>query len=276
MFSRTALPVFALLLCSVTGRAQTINLWPGTAPGSENWKQKEVTYENTPVGTVVMNVVTPTLTAYLPDRKNATGLAVIIAPGGGFVALAMSRGGTDVAQWLQQQGVAAFVLKYRTIEKRGDGIPNMGQDTAARYGIADGIQALKIVRRHAAEWAVDPARIGIIGFSAGGMVASGVLLQADSLSRPRFAALIYGAPFGAMPNIPRGLPPVFMAWAQDDDISRTFMPRFYEALVAAGTKPEAHIFASGGHGFGMKAQAKSSDHWFDDFAHWMRAIGVRP
>jgi acetyl esterase/lipase len=276
MLSRTALSISTLILCSMTARAQTINLWPGTAPGSERWTQKEVTYENTPVGTVVMNVVTPTITAYLPDRKNATGFAVIVVPGGAFVALAMSRGGTDVAQWLQQRGIAAFVLKYRTIEKRGDGIPDMDQDSAAAYGIADGIQALKVVRRHAVEWAVDPARIGMIGFSAGGMVASGVLLQADSASRPRFAAFAYGAPFGAMPKIPRGLPPVFMAWAQDDDISRTFMPRFYDALVGAGTKPEAHIFATGGHGFGMEAQAKASDHWFDDFAQWMHAIGVQP
>jgi acetyl esterase/lipase len=274
MVSRTALSIGALLISAVTARAQTINIWPGTAPGSEHWKQKEVTYENTPVGTVVMNVVTPTITAYLPDRKSATGVGVIVAPGGGFVALAMSRGGADVAQWLQQHGVAAFVLKYRTIEKHGDGIPNMDQDTASRYGIADGIEALKVVRRHAAEWAVDPKRVGIIGFSAGGMVASGVLLQSDSVSRPSFTSLIYGAPFGAMPRVPRGLPPVFMAWAQDDEISRTFMPRFYEALIGAGAKPEAHIFTSGGHGFGIQAQGKASDHWFDDFAGWLRAIGM--
>jgi acetyl esterase/lipase len=274
MFSRTVISIAALFVLSVPGRAQTINVWPGTAPGSEHWKQKEVMYENTPVGTVVMNVVTPTITAYLPDRKNATGLGMIVAPGGGFVALAMSRGGVDVAQWLQQHGVAAFVLKYRTIEKRGDGIPNMDQDTAARYGIADGIQALKVVRLHAAEWGVDRKRVGIIGFSAGGMVASGVLLQADSAARPRFAALIYGAPFGAMPKIPRGLPPVFMAWAQDDDISRTFMPRFYDALVGAGAKPEKHIYTTGGHGFGIQPQGKASDHWFDDFDHWLRATSL--
>jgi acetyl esterase/lipase len=274
MSSRAALWTAALLVCSVPGRAQTINIWPGIAPGSEHWKQTEVTYENTPVGTVVMNVVTPTITAYLPDPKNATGVGVIIAPGGGFVALAMNRGGVDVAQWLQARGVAAFVLKYRTIEKRGDGIPNMDQDTAARYGIADGVQALNVVRRHAAEWGVDSKRVGIIGFSAGGMVASGVLLQAESASRPAFAALIYGAPFGVMPKIPRGLPPVFMAWAQDDGIARTFLPRFYEALLGAGLKPEAHIFTSGGHGFGIQAQGKASDHWSDDFAQWMRAIGL--
>jgi len=274
MFRPTALTIGALLICSVSTRAQTINIWPGIAPGSEHWTQKEVTYENTPVGTVVQNVVTPTIAAYLPDRKNATGLGVIIAPGGGFVALAMSRGGVDVAHWLQQQGVAAFVLKYRTLEKRGDGIPSMDQDTAGRYAIADGIQALKVVRRHADEWGVDPNHIGIIGFSAGGMLASGVLLQADPASRPRFAAFIYGAPFGVMPRIPRGLPPVFMAWARDDGIARAFMPRFYDALVAAGTQPESHIFPSGGHGFGMQAQGKASDNWFDDFANWMRVIRV--
>ncbi len=274
MATRTALAIGAAFLCAGLAGAQTIDLWPGTAPGSEHWTQKEVTYENTPVGTVVMNVVHPTITAYLPTSSSATGAGVIIAPGGGFVALAMSRGGIDLAQWLQKRGVAAFVLKYRTIEKRGEGIPNMDQDTAARYGIADGIQALEVVRRHAAEWRVDPKRVGIIGFSAGGMVASGVLLQPDPARRPSFAAFIYGAPFGAMPKIPRALPPVFMAWAQDDDIARTFMSRFDDALTAVGTKPQAHVYAAGGHGFGVEPQGKASDHWIDDFARWLRTVGA--
>src|SRR3954467_9062641 len=191
--SRLAL---AIALSATSAAAQTINIWPGIAPGSEHWTQKELTIPNTPVGTVIMNVVTPTITAYLPPRAQATGTGIIIAPGGAFVALAISLEATELAQWLQRRGIAAFVLKYRTVEKRGNGIPDMDMDTAGRYGIADGIQALKVVRQHSREWGVSPNRVGFIGFSAGGMVASGTLLQADSAARPNFAALIYGAPFG--------------------------------------------------------------------------------
>jgi acetyl esterase/lipase len=248
-------------------RAQTINLWPGVAPGSEHWTQQERVIENTPVGTVIMNVVTPTLTAYLPDKSRATGTGIILAPGGAFVALAIDLEANTIARSLQQRGIAAFVLKYRVVEKKTEGIPQMDQDTAARYGIADGIQALKVVRQHAAEWGISPARVGFMGFSAGAMVTSGTVLQPDSAGRPNFAALIYGAPFGVMPAIPRHLPPLFMAWAQDDAMTRDFEARFYDALVKTGQRPEAHIYSAGGHGFGLKQQGTSSDHWIDDFYH---------
>lgn len=253
--------------------AQVVNIWPSVAPGSEHWTQKETRIENTPVGTVIMNVVTPTLTAYLPDRAKATGTGVIIAPGGAFVALAISLEATDVARWLQQRGIAAFVLKYRTVEKRGNGIPEMDMDTAGRYGIADGIQAIKVVRRHAAEWGVSPHRVGFMGFSAGGMVASATVLQANSAARPDFAALIYGAPFGRMPSVPAKLPPVFMAWAQDDQVALAPVVRFRDALIAAGNKPEIHAFRTGGHGFGMRRQGTSSDHWIDELYYWLDAQG---
>ncbi|HET9003952.1 MAG TPA: alpha/beta hydrolase [Gemmatimonadaceae bacterium] len=254
--------------------AQTINIWPGAAPGSESWTQQEKTYKNTPVGTVIQNVVTPTITAYLPARAKATGTAVIIAPGGGFIALATTLEGEGLARYLQQRGIAAFLLKYRTIEQRGSGIPQMDQDTAARYGIADAIQALKVVREHAAEWHLARNRVGIIGFSAGGMVASGALLQPDSAGRPDFAAMIYGAPFGVMPAIPAKLPPVFLAWAADDNVVPKMLPRFRDALVAAGISPEVHVYAKGGHGFGMKKQGTTSDHWVDEFYWWLDAQGL--
>jgi acetyl esterase/lipase len=262
-----------LVACSA--RSQTVNIWPGVAPGSENWTQKERTIENTPVGTVVFNVVTPTLTAYLPERSKATGTAVIIAPGGAFVALAISLEANDVAHWLQERGIAAFVLKYRIVEKRGEGIPaNMDMDEAGKYGIADGIQALKVVRRHAAEWGVSPERVGLMGFSAGAMVTSGALLQADVAARPDFAAMIYGAPFGRMPAIPAKLPPMFMAWAQDDPVALEPIIKFHDALRSAGHKPEVHVFSGGGHGFGMKKQGTTSDHWIDEFYFWLEAQGL--
>jgi acetyl esterase/lipase len=262
-------------LTAFSARAQqVVNIWPGVAPGSEHWTQKERTIENTPVGTVIFNVVTPTLTAYLPERTKATGTGVIIAPGGAFVALAISLESTGVARWLQQRGIAAFVLKYRIMEKRGEGIPaNMNMDEVGKYGIADGIQALKVVRQHAAEWGVSPDRVGLMGFSAGAMVTSGALLQQDAAVRPSFAAMIYGGPFGVMPTIPAKLPPMFLAWAQDDDVALEPIVKFHDALRTAGHKPEVHIFSAGGHGFGMRKQGTSSDHWIDAFYYWLEAQG---
>ncbi|MDQ2991495.1 MAG: alpha/beta hydrolase [Candidatus Eremiobacteraeota bacterium] len=263
----------ALLACAATHaqmQLTAINIWPGVAPGSEHSTQVEQTIRNTPIGTVVLDVVTPTLTAYLPEKSKATGTGVIVAPGGACIALAMDVEAYDIARRLQSRGIAAFVLKYRIIEKKGQGIPkNLDMDQACKNGMADGIQAVKVVRRHAAQWGVSPAKIGFMGFSAGGQIASGALLQPDIADRPNFAAFIYGAPFGVMPAIPADLPPVFMAWAQDDPYDA--IPKFYDALRAAGNKPEAHIFASGGHGFGLKKQGTTSDHWIDDFENWLKS-----
>jgi acetyl esterase/lipase len=266
--------VLALFAACASPAPQTVKLWPGIAPGSETWTQHELVVRDTPSGTVVLDVVTPTLTAYLPRGSRAPGAAIIIAPGGYCVALAIDHEGTEVARWLEQRGIAAFVLKYRTKEKRQPGIPrNLDMDAACRYGIADAVQAIALVRAHASAWHVDPHAVGILGFSAGGMVASGALLQPDPAARPDFAALIYGAPFGTMPAVPAGLPPVFMAWAQDDDLARDAMAKFYEALATAGDRPEAHVFAAGGHGFGMTRKGTPSDHWSDELYFWLEAEG---
>jgi acetyl esterase/lipase len=256
---------------------QTSKIWPGVAPGSETWTQEERVEKSTPIGTVVFNVVTPTLTVYLPERAKATGTGIIIAPGGAFVALAIDLEGHNVARWLQDKGFAAFVLKYRIMEKRQEGIPPMNMDEAGKYGIADGIRAVKVVRQHAVEWGISPDRVGFMGFSAGAMVTSGALLQQDTAARPNFAAPIYGGPFGVMPAIPAGLPPIFLAWAQDDAVALDAVVRFYDALKSAGSKPEAHIFSTGGHGFGTRKQGTSSDHWIDEFYYWLEARGfTRP
>ena len=272
---RTLVLIAAGIACAVgAGHAQSVNIWPGVAPGSERWTQQERAVENTPLGTVVFNVVTPTLTAYLPEQSKATGTSIIIAPGGAFVALAIDHEGTRLARWLQQRGIAAFVLKYRIVEKREDGIPRMDMDTAGRYGIADGIQAVKFLRQHAADWGISLDRVVFLGFSAGAMVTAGALLQEDAAARPNYAALIYGAPFGVMPGIPANLPPVFLAWAQDDPVALDPVRKFYDALVSAGCKPEVHIYSAGGHGFGMRTQGTSSDHWIDAFYFWLEAQGL--
>jgi acetyl esterase/lipase len=262
-----------LTACCAQSQTPTLNIWPGVAPGSEKWTQKEKSADNTPVGTVLFNVVTPTLTVYLPDPSKATATGVIIAPGGAFVALAIDLEGHNVARWLQEKGIAAFVLKYRIIEKRGEGIPpGLNMDEAGKYAIADGIQAIKVVRQHAAEWGISPDRVGFMGFSAGAMVTSGTLLQQDAAARPNFAAPIYGGPFGVMPAIPAKLPPIFLAWAQDDPYAGA-VANFYNALKSAGHQPEAHIFSSGGHGFGMKKQGTTTDYWIDEFFFWLESQG---
>jgi acetyl esterase/lipase len=275
MLRETARALTVIAFLASPAGAQTVDIWPGPAPGSETWTQKETTVEDTPLGAVVFNVVTPTVTAYLPEKAKATGTGVIIAPGGAFVALAIDLEGRDVARWLQERGVAAFVLKYRIMEKRGEGIPKgMDMDAAAKYGIADGVQALKVVRQRAAQWAVSPDRVGFMGFSAGAMVTSGTLLQTDAAERPSFAGIIYGAPFGAMPPIPKELPPIFMAWAQDDNLVLGPVVKFHDALLAAGHKPEVHVYSAGGHGFGLKKQGTTSDHWIDAFYYWLEAQGL--
>ena len=270
----TAAAIALTLLMPGSAGSQVVRIWPGVAPGSENWSQTEMKLEHTPLGTVILNVVTPTLTAYLPERAKATGTGVIIAPGGAFVALAIEHEGYRVARWLQEQGIAAFVLKYRIVEKKQEGIPtNLNQDEVGKYGIADGIQALEVVRQHATEWGVSTDRVGFMGFSAGAMVTSGTLLQTDATARPNFAAMLYGGPFGVMPLIPAQLPPMFLAWAQDDALVLDLIVRFHDALRSARHKPEVHIFSAGGHGFAMEKQGTSSDHWTDAFVSWLAAQG---
>jgi len=264
-----------------------INLWPGAAPGSEQWKQPETVLGSGEMERIV-NVTTPTLTAYLPDPSKATGTAVIIAPGGGFVVLGINSEGHDVAKWLVARGIAAFVLKYRTVQIVGQNEAQLNQSGEARfgaqlrdlaliaedgkYGIADGIQAVKVVRAHAAEWGISPDRIVFTGFSAGGMITEFTAIKPDA--RPNYAAPIYGAPFPAVPPIPQGLPPFFMAMAQDDTLAGKYIVNFYDALKAAGYKPEFHIYSSGGHGWGMRKQGKTSDHWIDEFYYWLEAQGL--
>jgi acetyl esterase/lipase len=295
-----------LLAWGTAAQQQTIKIWPGVAPGSENWSEPETVMKGNDTDRVV-NVVTPTLTAYLPEKSKATGTGIIIAPGGGFSYLAIDKEGHRVASWLQERGIAGFVLKYRTRQMaasdiaafqarraggggrgtpapggRAGGPPNGGapagagrsMDNVGQYGIADGIQALKVLRGRAGEFGLLPDRIGIVGFSAGAMVVSGVLLQEDAQSRPSFAAPIYGGPFGAVPAIPQNLPPIFLAWAQDDTTAGAACARFYAALTAAGSHPEVHIYRAGGHGFGMAKQGTTSDHWIDEFYYWLEAQGL--
>ena len=279
---RAAAPRFAFVLaCWLAGGCalaqDVVRLWPGAAPGSEHWTWREQAFphqqiDHRSIGTVVEDVVTPTLAVFLPAPGHATGTGVVIAPGGACIALVMDEQGRDVARQLQRLGITAFVLKYRLLHKQGQGMPkDLSENRACRWGVADAVQAIRLVRRHAAEWHVAPNRVGLLGFSAGGMIASEALVQKDAALRPDFAALVYDAPFESMPPVPAGLPPVFMAWAQDDGIAGDAMARFYQALTRAGDKPEAHIYEAGGHGFSTRGPDTSSAHWLQEFEWWLQS-----
>jgi acetyl esterase/lipase len=270
---------------------EVIPLWPDGAPGSEDWNQQEQeTLAPPPISfRTVRNVTQPTLTAFLPHPSRAVGTAVIICPGGGFHSLAIDHEGRDVARWLNSRGVAAFVLKYRLLptEVRDEDFERQFQENLADrntlravakqigpLAIADGQQAMKIVRQRAAEWGLAPNRIGMMGFSAGGRVTVGVALEHDAQSRPDFAAPIYGALWEDI-TVPADAPPLFMALANDDDDALVVEPglALYSAWRTAGHPVELHIYAQGGHGFGMRKQGLPADRWIDQFGEWLAVQG---
>jgi acetyl esterase/lipase len=269
---------------------QVIPLWPDGAPGSEGWTHKEQeTLAPPPIGIrVVRNVTQPTLTAYLPDRAAATGAAAIVCPGGAFHFLAIEHEGIEVARWLNARGVAAFILRYRLIETPVDEeafVQQFQQTMADRERftrrlrtlhplvVADGLQAVRLVRRRAAEWGVAPDRIGIMGFSAGGSVTVGAALEYDADSRPDFAAPIYSAPRQEI-RVPADAPPLFIAAAHDDAFAASACVPLYSAWSAAGRSAELHIYSKGGHGFGMHKQDLPADGWIEQFGEWLHAQGV--
>jgi acetyl esterase/lipase len=247
---------------------------------------------------MVRNVVRPTLTMYRPAAGKVNGASVIIAPGGAFRFLMVDYEGVDMARWLIERGVTAFVLKYRLMhtpedeaamnrylqdlskklvagDTRSENPPAYDDATKAAIAIAeeDGRQAIRYVRAHAAEWSLDPHRIGITGFSAGGGVVMGPVMQHDTASRPNFAAPIYPAYRTATP-VPDDAPPLFIVIADDDKlISANSSARLYMAWHSAGKPAELHIFRRGDHGFGMKKQHRPTDTWIDLFYAWMESSG---
>jgi acetyl esterase/lipase len=284
------------------GSAGVYAIWPGTPPGSEQATWHEQTTQAPGAATpnrMVRNVALPTLTVFKPTPGAANGTAVIIAPGGAFCFLMVDYEGYTMARWLARQGVTAFVLRYRvahTPDNDADmpaflrtlmtdlghpGAKDVGPPTgtpameqARTWGEEDGRQAIRYVRRHAAEFAIDPHRIGMAGFSAGGGVTMGAVMQHDAESRPDFSAPIYAAYRTATP-VPADAPPLFIALADDDPLVAPIAgARLYEAWHAAGKSAELHIFSKGGHGFGMNTQHLPSDAWVDLFKTWLANQGL--
>ena len=273
---------------------EIIPVWPGVAPGSEKALWKEIVDESSPKGgnTLVRNVVKPTLTVFLPDRSKSSGTAIIIAPGGGFRWLSIDAEGYNVAREMQAHGIAAFVLKYRLAPTPDDDTQfqdfaktfvarlmahpitkedDLGSD--APLAVADGLQAIKVVRSNAAHWGIDPKRIGIIGFSAGGQVANSVATRYAAASRPDFVAAIYGIPSNS--PVPKDAPPLFLGTAADDPLVEPGTDiALFEKWKAAGRVVELHVFTAGGHGFGNVKQGTTSDHWFDELKWWLGSQGL--
>ena len=261
-----------LAAAAFAAEPKEIPLYPGVAPGSEN-----ATYaEQETIGPQdhirrISNITHPVLLVYLPEAAIATGTAWIVAPGGGFRYLAIDYEGTDVARWLNANGIAAFVLKYRVARTGDDGEkdPAIAQDrrqVATGFALADGQQAVRVVRSHAAEWGIAPDRIGVIGFSAGGYVAAAVALHHDAANRPNFAAPIYPAVLGDITVLPDA-PPLFLVHA-DNDVTLSSVDntvRLYTAWKKANIPAEMHIYLKGAHGFGMKKLDLPTDTWVDRF-----------
>ncbi|GGB86400.1 alpha/beta hydrolase [Pseudoduganella buxea] len=250
------------------------------APVPESWHRQ---YGST----FVRNVSNATLTPFLPAPGKATGAAAIVAPGGGFLTLSMSNEGWQVAQALADRGVAAFVLKYRLRQTpapmdafaasmarmfSGAARPPAGQDSATELApqIADARAAFALVRARAGEWRVDPARIGMVGFSAGAMLTLATALHGGD-AKPAFIADIYG-PLAPV-KVPTDAPPLFVALAADDPFFANAVNGLVDSWRAAGRPVEFHFYEQGGHGFGMYDKSTTSTGWFDAFSRWLAMHG---
>jgi len=263
-----------------------IELWPDMPPKEA---ASEIEFKNPTVDNLrfLRNVTVPTLTAFLPDTSINTGTAMIVCPGGGLHILAIDYEGLEVARWLCQRGIAAFVLKYRLIptpiqhdeyqasfDDLLKDIPRL-TEVARQFRpsvLADGQQAVNMVRQRASEWGIMPDRIGMVGFSAGALLTIVTALHADSQNRPNFAASIYGAMWENLDCV-GPLPPLFIALTDDDALSVEPSLELYSAWHQTKSPVEMHIYASGGHGFAMRNKNLSAEGWIERLYEWMQVQG---
>lgn len=258
-------------------------LWPDGASNSLTWDHPEEEMILPNGLPVVRNVSQPTLSVFLPTPAHANGLGIVICPGGAYHFLAYDHEGIQVARWLNAHGIAAFILKYR-VTPTGDDFPecigkNM-EDPLKRAEIErtvfpmvmeDGFQALRVVRQHAVEWGVSEGGLGIMGFSAGGLLTTLVAKHYGPDCRPDFAAPIYAAP-APDAAVPADAPPLFLLTAGDDDMAVPVSIKLYESWRAAGHSAELHIYSTGGHGFGMLTKDLPVDSWIERLGDWACAL----
>ena len=273
----------SLLLISFSSKAQqkVIQLYNGAASGSESWaySEEEYTVNN---DLIIYNVSQPTLTVYAANPSIATGTAVIVCPGGGFFILSGTKEGTNVAHWLNQKGVTVFLLKYRLGNSLTDDPLKELEENFKKAGpiiplsIADGREAISYLRAHAAEYGIDPNRIGIIGFSAGGTVAASTAFNYTPENRPDFVAPIYAfMPLTLQGQVPDDAPPMFLSAATDDEYEfASHSVDLYSKWLAAKKPAELHIYEKGGHGFGTLKQNIPTDTWIDRYGDWLGLLGL--
>ena len=283
-----------------------VPIWPGTAPDAQPVPGPEFTWTTKPKSavagmpvTVVDNVSQPTMTVFAPKGKNSGG-AVVVFPGGGYMELAIDLEGTEVCDWLTTKGFTGVLLKYR--------VPHSGQywdrqlrrevDPKAPMALEDAQRTVGLVRFHAAEWHIDPHKIGVLGFSAGGHMVAAMSTHferrlypavdaADQEScRPDFAVAIYPGhlsladnSFGLNPDIDRNItrqtPPTFLLQDEDDHVDRVEDSlSYYAALKRVGVPVEMHLYAQGGHAFGLRRTKFPVTEWPRLVETWLRTIGM--
>ena len=281
-----AILFLSLVVLTLDAAENVVRLYDGPAPGSESWTHTEKEKRSERGTVTTWNVINPSATVFLADPTNANGTALVICPGGAFFQLSMNSEGSDVARWLNSKGVTCFVLKYRLVEAKTDD-PMREAFTRGDLGpivapivplaTADGLAAIKHVRQRAKDYGVNPQRIGIMGFSAGGTVAASVAHNYSAATRPDFVAPIYLAYDWALKGngVPADAPPMFILAATDDPLR--LAPHsldLYRDWTAAKKPAELHLFAKGGHGFGMKKQNQPTDGWIERFADWLQFQGL--
>ncbi|MGJ7031500.1 alpha/beta hydrolase [Niabella hirudinis] len=293
-----------LLSAFLNSSAQQVYLLYTKVPNAVKTNTIAERRDTTATGRILVRAVTtPTITAYLPAKEKASGAAVVICPGGGYSYLVINQEGSDVAEAFAKNGVAAFVLKYRLPDDRVMINKTIGP-------LQDAQQAIKTVRERAAEWNIDPARIGIIGFSAGGHLAATASTHfndkiidnpGSTRLRPDFSILVYPVISFTDPLAHKGsrrallgkdtavvakadqysnekqvtteTPPAFLLHSSDDKVVPVANSiAYYQALLAAGVNAEMHIYAAGGHGYGLNNKT-NNDQWFERCLNWMRANG---
>lgn len=274
---KSILLLLASAAFTLAAEPAALPLWPNGAPGSETRKNEP---EKDDGKGNITNVHNPSITPYLPEASKSTGVAVIICPGGGHQKLCTGHEGYALAEWFQQRGIAAFVLKYRLSREEGSTYTLEGD------AMNDTRRAIRTIRSRAAEWNIKPDRIGILGFSAGGEVAAYSAMKSDpgdassadpvekASSRPDFQALIYPGKSATM-TAEKGMPPVFIACGYGDrpDIAEG-MASLYLKYKAAGVKAELHIYSEAGHGFGYRpGKTGAAAKWPERFTEWLADSG---
>lgn len=276
----------ACILFSTSSKAQTeieIPLWQNDAPGLQHQQAEtaEDRHETGRLDRYLSYVSKPTLTIYPAPADKATGTAVLVVPGGGFRYVSIDKEGIEAAHWLNAQGITAAVLKYRTLaldtERNWKAIQPLTADTS---------RAMRVLRQHAADWKIDSKKIGVLGFSAGGIMALQLLMDQDEGdsgaadateklgNRADFIALVYtGVPGGKIPKASKNTPPVFMVHASDDPKAPPVVAaKIYQQLLEGGAQAELHAFRRGDHGFGMTPISGSVRNWTSLYADWMRDL----